>query len=56
MMIKRLFVVCLCLALSACNTFYGFRKDMDKLGEKIEDGVGNIGKTVDKLDEKLQTK
>ncbi len=55
-MSKLLSIICLCLALTACNTFYGFRKDMDKLGEKIEDGVGHIGKSVDKLDEKLQTK
>lgn len=53
---KFLLVLVLSLSLLGCNTFAGFGRDVEKLGEKIEDGVGNVGKGVNKLGEKIESK
>ena len=53
---KVLLGLVLCAMLLGCNTFAGFGRDVEKLGEKIEDGVGHVGKSVDKLGEKIESK
>lgn len=40
-------LVLLGLQLAACNTLAGAGKDIQKIGEVVEDGAGHVGDAVD---------